>query len=192
MRRSTLALAVAVVATAGIATAATTVGAKPDRGGRATALLVDASGARVGSVELRRAGDDATRVRAVVDGVASGFHGFHVHAVGRCEPPFASAGGHHVGEGGAHREHDGDLPPLLVLRDGSAVLETVTDRFTVDELLAGDGSAFVVHAGPDNLANVPDRYTSSASGRPGPDEATLATGDAGARAACGVVRRPGR
>ena len=60
----------------------------------------------------------------------------------------------------------------------------VTDRFRFQDLLLGDGSAVVVHARPDNYANIPtDRYD------PDPDATTLATGDAGDRIACGVVRR---
>jgi Cu-Zn family superoxide dismutase len=47
----------------------------------------------------------------------------------------------------------------------------------------------MVHEGPDNLANIPERYQSSASTTPGPDSATLETGDSGARVACGVLRR---
>jgi superoxide dismutase, Cu-Zn family len=43
----------------------------------------------------------------------------------------------------------------------------------------------MVHALPDNLANIPDRYT--AGGVPGPDTATLNTGDAGGRVACGAI-----
>jgi Cu-Zn family superoxide dismutase len=38
-----------------------------------------------------------------------------------------------------------------------------------------------VHADPDNFANILTRYA------PAPDATTLATGDAGARIACGVV-----
>ena len=49
------------------------------------------------------------------------------------------------------------------------------------QLRDADGSALIVHAGPDNFANIPPRYGT-------PDADTLATGDSGARAACGVVR----
>jgi superoxide dismutase, Cu-Zn family len=54
--------------------------------------------------------------------------------------------------------------------------------------------AVIVHAAPDNFANIPDRYVSSGDDLPdgygsGPDNPTLATGDAGARIACGVISR---
>lgn len=68
---------------------------------------------------------------------------------------------------------------------GLARAEFQTDSFTVDELLDADGSAVIIHAGPDNYANIPTRYSTS-----GPDAVTLATGDAGARIACGVIERP--
>jgi Cu-Zn family superoxide dismutase len=79
------------------------------------------------------------------------------------------------------------MPSLLVKQDGTAELDFRTDSFTVDQLLDADGSAVIVHAGPDNFGNIPSRYLSSATLIPGPDATTLATGDAGARAACGVV-----
>jgi Cu-Zn family superoxide dismutase len=47
-----------------------------------------------------------------------------------------------------------------------------------------------VHAGRDNYANIPERYHSHTEDVLGPDSVTKATGDAGDRFACGVVRRP--
>ena len=49
------------------------------------------------------------------------------------------------------------------------------------------GRAVILHGGADNLANVPDRYVSGAPAVAGPDAATLGTGDAGGRIACGVI-----
>lgn len=111
------------------------------------------------------------------------FHGFHLHGTGACDPDFTAAGGHHNPEGQPHGHHAGDLPVLMVKEDGTARTRFITDRVTVNELLAGDGSAVIIHAAPDNYANIPERYAPG-----GPDEATMATGDAGDRLACGVVR----
>ena len=59
---------------------------------------------------------------------------------------------------------------------------TTTDAFEMDAVLDADGSAVMVHAGPDNFGNIPTRYAPA-----GPDADTQATGDSGGRAACGVV-----
>src|SRR5688572_31115607 len=50
--------------------------------------------------------------------------------------------------------HAGDMPSLLVTADGHAWTSFLTDRFTLDELRDGDGSAVMVHAGKDNFANI--------------------------------------
>ncbi len=77
-------------------------------------------------------------------------------------------------------------PVLLVQSDGHAEQEFDTDRFRLRQLFDRDGSAVIVHAGRDNYANIPERYHSHTENVFGPDSATLATGDAGARFACGV------
>jgi Cu-Zn family superoxide dismutase len=130
-------------------------------------------------------------------GIAAGFHGFHVHAVGICDPratdpngvvvPFFTAGGHLSAPGQGHGNHVGDLPSLLVTADGTTTTATATDRLNTTLLFDTDRSAIIVHAAPDNFANIPARYISG--GVPGPDAATLATGDAGGRFACGVIQR---
>jgi superoxide dismutase, Cu-Zn family len=156
---------------------------------RAVAVLENASGERVGVAffKERRWG---VEVSAAVWDQTPGFHGFHVHAVGQCVPPFTSAGGHYNPTGAPHGEHAGDFPSLLVTRDGSARLQFVTDRFRIGELFDADGSAVIVHAGRDNFANIPTRYRSPASPpQGGPDPETLESGDSGARVACGVVER---
>lgn len=155
-------------------------------------ILYDAEGDRIGHAKLKPAGDGQTRVQAKITEAAPGFHGFHVHAIGVCDPdaptgPFTTAGGHFALAGQTHGAHAGDLPSLLVMEDGSARLEFVTDGFEVKDLRDDDGSAVMVHAARDNFANIPTRYVSTTSGQPGPDEATLATGDAGSRYSCGVI-----
>ena len=126
----------------------------------------------------------------------AGFHGFHLHRVGQCDPnavdpttntkaPFYSASGHIGSEDGhAHGVHDGDLPSLLINRDGTARMTVRTDHVSFDRLFDADGTAVMIHLGRDNFANIPTRYAPN-----GPDAATLATGDAGPRTVCGVVVR---
>lgn len=121
-----------------------------------------------------------------VQGLVPGFHGFHIHSVGTCDPSgeraFASAGGHLHDEGQTHGQHAGDLPSLLVTESGVAMVVLMTDRFSLNELMDADGSAVIIHAGADNFGNIPaDRYD------PDADETTLNTGDAGGRVGCGVI-----
>ena len=108
---------------------------------------------------------------------------------------FTSAGPHLNPAGASHPDHAADQPVVLVNADGTGSARFVTDRYTVAELV---GAAVIVHANPDNYANIPDRYqapgpsASPAASTPpvmvaGPDAATLATGDAGPRIACGVI-----
>lgn len=190
---------------AGITVSLTAVGAwaVADEGGRSAAghphgwhqkvervVLHDADGDRVGTVWLRQRGD-YVRVSANLRSLPPGFHGFHVHASGVCDPadpagPFMSAGGHYNPAETHHGEHAGDLPSLYVNDNGWARLGFVTDAFTLAELRDTDGSAVMVHAGRDNFANIPDDRYDSAEG-PVPDGATLRTGDAGNRHACGVI-----
>ena len=165
---------------------------RPEKDRRAANVtLYNAEGDRVGRARLKPVGDGETRVQARITEAVPEFHGFHIHSIGECDPsatdgPFTSAGGHLAHAGQTHGAHAGDLPSLLVMADGTARLEFVTDRFEVSDLKDDDGSAVIVHAGRDNFANIPSRYTTS--GQPGPDAATLATGDAGARYACGEVK----
>lgn len=159
----------------------------------AAANLQDVDGNDVGTATFRESGG-VIEVTVVVAGLEPGFHGLHVHAVGECEPEssppddpsrtgaFLSAGGHLGGDGADHGAHIGDLPSLYVGESGDGRLITSTDRLTADDLLDDDRSAVIVHGDRDNFAHIPERYAPD-----GPDEATLGTGDAGDRIACGVV-----
>lgn len=161
-------------------------GAARADGVTARTKLKDVGGNVVGMVRLSQEGDGVL-VRAVVETIPAGFHGFHVHSKGECIPPFTSALGHFNPTGTTHGAHAGDLPVLLVMEDGTAQLRFTTDRFAVMDLFDADGSAVIVHALADNYANIPTRYHSHTEDVLGPDSATLATGDAGGRIACGVI-----
>jgi len=149
----------------------------------ATTVLHTAAGDAIGGATFTQRADRVL-VEVEVNGLPPGFHGFHVHAVGTCDPAtgFSSAGGHLNPAGHTHAEHAGDQPSLYVGADGAGTLAFTTDRYTVADLLGPNGTALIVHAQPDNFANIPPRYA------PAPDEMTLATGDAGARIACGVIQ----
>ncbi len=157
------------------------------RGSDAKAILRDVNGGVVAVVHLSTEAGGKILVRASASGLAPGFHGFHIHGVGICDATggFVSAGGHFNPGGTNHASHAGDQPVLLVNADGTAMARFETDRYVIEQLFDADGSAFIVHVAADNYANIPTRY--SAAGVPGPDAATLSTGDAGGRSACGVI-----
>jgi Cu/Zn superoxide dismutase len=159
----------------------------PPVGSEAWVRLIDADGAPAGLVVLEDVGD-AVFVSVRASGLRPGFHGFHVHAGARCtddsgEPDFALAEGHFGHDEDTHHgQHPGDLPSLYADADGEAELSFATDRFTLQEIV---GRTIIVHADPDNFANIPDRYRSTSGS--GPDEETRLTGDSGDRVACGEV-----
>lgn len=187
-RRSTIAaltLAATVLGASALSGGVLAQGADPTSKRIARATLVNAAGETIGNARFERRGKSrAVRVTVSVRKLSPGFHGFHVHTVGTCEAPtFMSAGPHLNPASASHADHAGDMPPLLVTSGGKAEARFTTDRFSLTQLRDADGSAVIVHAFPDNAANIPtDRY------EPDPDAMTLATGDSGARVACGPVR----
>ncbi|MEU6429187.1 superoxide dismutase family protein [Microbispora sp. NPDC046973] len=194
LRHTYVSLAAALVAGAAVSGIATAQTAAGPRDIDASATLRNAQGQNVGTVHVENDENGGTEVKIVTTALPPGFHGVHIHDKAVCDPnstdpatgsPFFSAGPH-LGSG-SHPGHAGDLPDLLVRGDGVGRAAVVTDRFRVEDLLSGDGSSIVVHAKPDNQANVPGRY--SRSGTAGPDAETLKAGDSGGRIACGVFRR---
>ena len=115
-------------------------------------------------------------IQARLTGVPEGWHGFHIHETGSCEPDFSAAGGHYnptgIGHGILHEDghHPGDTVNIYAHADGVAN----ADQYTVDATLGAgvttlfdaDGSAIIVHEGPDSYGEAPG---------------------AGARIACGVI-----
>ena len=147
------------------------------RVGQATLSFAD--GLPAGTAQLYRDGV-GLRLAVAVSGLAPGSHGYHLHAVGKCEgPDFSSAGGHlnpadhkhgALAPGGPHV---GDLPNLTVGASGSGA-STEALSGNRDALLAdifdGDGTSVIIHADPDDYRTDP-------------------SGNAGKRLACGVLRR---
>jgi Cu-Zn family superoxide dismutase len=165
-----------------------------------TAELKLADGTPVATADIAFAEGYATvTVKTTVGGeLAPGFHGMHIHSVGKCEAnsvaptggapgDFNSAGGHFQVAGHSGHPASGDLSSLQVREDGSAMLVTTTDAFTAEDLTGGAKTAIVIHEKADNFANIPPERYQQVNGNPPPDETTLATGDAGKRVACGVI-----
>jgi superoxide dismutase, Cu-Zn family len=145
------------------------------------ATLVNASGARVGRAVLTQ-GPSGLLIRIEADGMTPGWHGVHIHAVGRCDAPFSSAGAHvnHGDPGAPHGllnaggpDH-GDLPNIFADSAGQVRAEIFTSRARIASdgpgqwLWDADGSALVIHANVD-------------------DHITQPIGGAGDRIACGVM-----
>lgn len=146
----------------------------------AVAELRDAGGRPVGTALLTQVGD-VVRIVLTVTGLPPGPKAVHIHEVGVCEAPdFASAGAHFDPNGREHGflsprgPHAGDLPNIMVGEDGTGRLETTNELVSLlrdpASVLAGRGTALVVHAGPDDFLTPPD-------------------GDSGDRIACGVIVR---
>jgi Cu-Zn family superoxide dismutase len=123
---------------------------------------------------------EGVHIRIAVANLTPGEHGMHIHEVGICEPPdFTSAGDHlnplnrEHGLENPQGPHAGDLPNFVVGEDGTARTIVVTDRVTLrggpTSLFDSDGSALVIHAGPD-------------------DQMTNPAGNSGDRVACGVIK----
>lgn len=190
--------------------ASTDEGGEPEAEGQAqtqptgetlTADLETADGTPVATATIEFTGDYATvTVQSTTPGeLTPGFHGLHIHQVGKCEPNsvaptggapanFNSAGGHFQAPGRSGHPASGDLTSLQVRDDGSAMLVTTTGAFTAEEITSGEGTSIIIHEKADNFANIPPERYQQVNGDPPPDQTTLATGDAGARVACGVIR----
>lgn len=188
----------AVIAVAGTAVAAVLVVAGGTPAGAVKPLVQatirNADGAQIGTIVFSGSGVHAERAEIELDLPAGApglgaYHGLHVHAIGTCTAPaFTSAAGHWNLTGASHGSHTGDLPSVLVAPDGTASAVFETHRFDVNQLLDADGSAIVLHAGPDNFGNVPiaaGKYQDPDSWYSAPT-GTGNTGDAGARYGCGV------
>jgi Cu-Zn family superoxide dismutase len=169
-------------------------------GEKLTAQLKLANGTPVATADIEFAGGFATvTVETIEPGqLTPGFHGLHIHAVGKCEAnsvapaggapgDFNSAGAHFQKAGHTTHPASGDLSSLQVRQDGSAKLVTTTDAFTAEDLLGGAKTAIIIHEKADNFANIPAERYQQVNGAPPPDETTMATGDAGKRVACGVI-----
>ncbi len=150
--------------------------AAADGGLRAHATLHDRSGAVVGEVDFSET-PTGLLVEARLVGLPAGSHAFHLHARGRCEGDFKSAGGHFNPDGTQHGflsaegPHAGDMPNIHVPASGSLSVEAfLPERLLVGQggLMDDDGTALVIHEGADDYRSQP-------------------AGAAGKRIACGVI-----
>ena len=146
----------------------------------AKASLVNGKGESVGTAQLKQTSKGVSLTLAVTN-LPAGVHGFHIHTVGKCEPPdFKSAGGHFNPEGKKHGwenpegHHLGDLQNLTVNAQGKGKTKVQVPGVNLGEgpssLFQPGGTALVIHAQPDDMKTDP-------------------AGNAGARIACGVITK---
>lgn len=141
---------------------------------RAKAVMRDRDGQSIGTVALEET-PHGTLLDIRLEGMAAGVHAIHIHEVGTCEPPFASAGGHLNPRGAKHGfrtvkgPHLGDLPNLHVPESGTLHVEYFHPWLIFgDEFFDADGAAMIIHQGADDYRTDP-------------------AGAAGPRIACGVI-----
>jgi Cu-Zn family superoxide dismutase len=143
----------------------------------AHADLKDANGKAVGTAHFTET-PNGVLINLKLMGLPAGDHALHIHATGKCEPPFTTAGGHFNpmtkmhGYLDAKGPHAGDLPNIHVAADGTAAGDAFIPMTSLsgatNPILDADGSAIVVHATADDYKTDP-------------------AGNAGARIACGVI-----
>jgi superoxide dismutase, Cu-Zn family len=144
----------------------------------ASAEVKSADGKDVGTVTLTqtRAG---VRLSLALKDLPPGEHAFHVHAVGKCEPPFTSAGPHFNpaqkkhGKLNPEGHHAGDMDNITIPPGGKLTMRVVNKDITLEKdkpnsVFQEGGTAVVIHAGKDDYTTDP-------------------AGNAGDRIACGVI-----
>lgn len=141
--------------------------------------LQNAEGEVVGTATLTPA-DTGVNIKLEGENLPPGTKGFHIHEVGKCDPPdFESAGSHYnptdAKHGFDHSDgpHAGDLENIEVADDGTVTAEVTADKLTLDResentLYTEEGTALVIHSDADDYTSQP-------------------AGDAGDRIACGVI-----
>ena len=152
--------------------------ATPAASPTATAELKTADGKDAGKVTLTQT-QSGVRLQLALTGLPPGEHAFHVHAVGKCEPPFTSAGPHFNPQQKKHGKenpeghHAGDMDNLTVPANGMVSLTVVNNDITLEKgksnsVFQEAATAIVVHAGKDDYKSDP-------------------AGNAGDRIACGII-----
>lgn len=145
--------------------------------------IINNNGKSIGKATYTQ-GAEGVLIDIQVANLPAGKHGMHFHTVGTCEDikGFKKSKGHIMPSNRPHGflnadggPHEGNLPNLIVAKDGTVHVELYTEMVSISgangapALLDYDGSALIIHANPD-------------------DHTTQPIGGSGARIACGVVK----
>lgn len=142
--------------------------------------IINNKGEKMGEISLVQ-GTKGVLITIKASGLTPGYHGMHFHSVGDCSDhhEFQHAKGHvdphKKPHGYLHPEgpHEGNLPNLVVAKDGTVEAEHYSELVSLTagdaNLLDSDGSAFIIHAQKD-------------------DHITQPIGGSGARVGCAVIR----
>lgn len=136
-----------------------------------------------GKINLVQEGaNDFVHVEGNLFGLKPGKHGFHVHDKGSTSDMCKAAGPHFNpfedshGDPHGDERHAGDLGNILTSRTGTTFIDLYDSVLTLRGEHTAIGRTIVVHEDEDDLGM-------------GDDEESSKTGNAGARLACGVIKR---
>lgn len=153
--------------------------------GNAKVTFKDAQGNVVGTATIQGppGGGSGLQINFNITKLPPGDHGVHIHNVAKCEAPdFATAGPHFNpttkkhGTQNPEGPHGGDMPNLMVDKDGTAKRVLTDPRLTLgpatdaNSIWSGEGKSIVIHAAADDMKTDP-------------------SGNSGARIACGVIEK---
>lgn len=137
------------------------------------AIIINSKGEKIGTAKFTET-KVGVQTSVSVSGLTPGAHGMHIHEAGQCKTPdFKSAGGHfnpsHKKHGKQNPQgaHMGDLPNLMVAKNGVGNLTFMISDLALRRIDSGK-TAIVIHAAGD-------------------DGKTDPSGNSGDRIACGVI-----
>ncbi len=143
------------------------------------AKLAPASGSDVtGQVKFKQQGDSIKLIMDVKH-IAPGTHALHLHEKGDCSAPDASSAGGHWnptnnkhGKRGEGEYHKGDIDNFVAKHDSTAHFEMTISGWSIGGNEKSDilGKSVIIHQGADDFTSQP-------------------SGDAGARIACGIIKK---
>ncbi len=143
--------------------------------------IIGKSGENIGTLKITQ-GTEGVVIHIKAKNLPAGLHGMHFHTAAQCDHAggFKSAKGHVDPDKKPHGflnnkgPHEGNLPNLIVAKDGTVEVELYSQLVSLIDgranLLDADGSSLIIHANPDDHTSQP-------------------IGGAGGRIACAVIAK---